>query len=255
MTSEKYYEKAEIYYINRQYEKALSCFKKSYDLKKTNDCLNYIGCCYLELNNYISAINIFSKLNKNSPGWERPIFNLGRVYLKTENFKKALSYFQKAIFLNPDNSDTYYYLGVYYDKIEEYERAKTYYEKSLVIDNKQSETHLNLGMCYFRLNDYENALKEFNLAYDYDNNCTDAIKNQGLVFLSMKDYNDALEKFLFMSEVEPDDIENMLDIAFCYYRINNLENAHEWINRIMKIDANNEEANKLLKAIIRRSSV
>lgn len=249
MKASVYYEKAEKYYSNGEYSQALNYFTKSYQLEENNDCLNYLGCCYLELNDLVSACKIFKSLIKNCPDWERPLFNLGRLYLKQKKFKKALSYFQAALSLNCNNEDTYFYLGVYYEKMNEYETAKTYYIKSLSINTEQSESHLNLGMCYLKLDDYDNAFKEFELAYKYDNDCRDAIRNQGLVLVIKKEYAEALKKFLMLFEVEPDDTRNMFDIAFCYYRIRQLKNAKRWLEKLITIKPNHEDANSLLEHI------
>lgn len=249
MTSEMYFEIAETYYINSQYEKALCYFKKSFDLREDNDCLNYIGCCYLELNDFMSAIRIFRKIEKNSPIWERPILNLGRVYLKTKKFKKALSCFRRALSLNPENTDTLFYLGVYYYKIKEYEFAKTYYHKSLLIDNNQSETHLNLGMCYLKLKNYLKAIEEFEISFNLDTDCLDAIYNKGIALIALGKFQEALDSFLLFNNHKPTDIEVMLDIAHCYYKINDLGTSNVWINKLLSLEPQHELGNKLLKRI------
>jgi len=96
-----------------------------------NDCLNYIGCCYLMLEDFDSAFEVFERLIKLAPDWERPVFNLGRVYLQSGRLKEALECFNKAAGLNPYNEDSYFYLGIYYYKIGDCETSRKYYKKSL----------------------------------------------------------------------------------------------------------------------------
>lgn len=243
------FDNAEKYYINENYKKALDLFKKSYKENATNDCLNYIGCCYLKLEDYISAIEVFERLIKTNPDWERPVLNLGQVYLQSGRFKKALEYFQKAISINDTSEDAYYYLGIYYYKIGDYELSKEYYQKSIKINYTESEPHLNLGMCYFRLKRYEEALKEFEVAYFYDNSCLDAIYNKGLTLIRLSRYKKALDNLFLFKKLAPNDSEVMLDIAHIYYKIKDFKSANIWVNKLLTINPQHNLGNKLLKEL------
>ncbi|NLP13923.1 MAG: tetratricopeptide repeat protein [Clostridium sp.] len=134
MDYEKRYEEAEEYYSRRDYREALNLFKDLYNDNQTNDCLNYIGCCYLMLEDFDYAFEVFKRLIKIAPDWERPVFNLGRVYLQYGRLKEALECFNNAVDLNPYDEDAYFYLGIYYYKIGDYETSRKYYEKSLGIN-------------------------------------------------------------------------------------------------------------------------
>lgn len=255
MISDNLYEEAETYYINGEYSKALKLFKKCYELDEDIDSLNYIGCCYLNLNEFNSSINVFNDLINTCPDWDRPLFNLGRVYLKQERFAEALEYFNKALSINPNGEAIYFYFGVYNDKIGNLEKAIENYKKSLSINNCQPEAHLNLGVCYSKLGMHELAIVEFDCAYNQDNELLDSLYNKGLVFLVMKNYHKALETFLSFDKLQPDDIENMVDIASCYFRINDLDKSLEWVEKILYQDVNNIKGNKLLKTISAKKSV
>jgi len=146
LSFEEYFYIGENYYVNGEYKKAIEYFERCNEIDKSYDCLNYIGCCYLGLKDYNTAINIFNLVIESCPNSARPVFNLGRAYLKLGDFNSALNSFHKAITINPNSEDAYYYLGVCYQKIGDLEKAKMNYEKSLEIDNQQSETYLNLGI-------------------------------------------------------------------------------------------------------------
>jgi len=249
MKYDEIYRSAENYYISGDYIVALGLFQKALTLTQSNDCLNYIGCCYIELMDFDSANEIFKKLIESNPDWERPILNMGRIKLKSGRLIEALKYFKKAVKINPNNEDVYYYLGVYYFKLGDFEIAKSYYNKSLSLNDKQSETHLNLGMCYFRLGVYEKALREFELAYKFDTTCIDAVYNRGLVYIAMGKYIEALNFLIEVSKKESDDIEIMLDISHCYYKLKDLESSLAWVTKVISIDSENKMANKVLKKL------
>ena len=80
-----YYKEGEQFYLNNEYMKALKCFKLNYDNGYSNDTLNYIACCYINLGNFIEAKKTLMELIMRT-NWERPLFNLGRVYLMEEDY-------------------------------------------------------------------------------------------------------------------------------------------------------------------------
>jgi len=246
---EENFDMGEKYYINGEYEKAIEYFENCYKINKSNDCLNYIGCCYLGIKDYYAAIKIFNSIIEDCPNSERPVFNLGRAYMKLGELDTALDNFKKAITINPYSEDGYYYLGVYHQQVGELEMAKMYYKKSLEIDNEQSETYLNLGICCFELKLYEEALESFSHSYKYDRECVEAIQNKALVYIEMNDYERALKELYAFSILQPDDIDNVLDIAHCYYKILDFKNSYVWCKKALIIDSDNTFANKLLKIL------
>jgi len=249
LTYEEYYEQAEKQYIKRNYKEALFLFQEALKLEESNDCLNYIGCCYLELNDFKVAGELFFKLSDNNPFWERPVFNLGRVFLKSGYIEEAFVAFKEAERRNSNDEDVYYYLGVYYYKTKDYSTAKDYYEKSIAINDEQAETHLNLGRCYYHLGMNDKALKEFDSAYKYDNFCVDAIYNKGLVFMFLKNYLEALNNFINVDKRKPSDVEVMINIAYCYYKVKDLDAAKVWVNKVLAIDPQHDLGNKILKRL------
>ena len=190
---EKLYSKGEKNYEQQQYKQALMLFMNAYASEATNDCENYIGCCYIHLEQYNDAERIFEKLINIAPEWERPVFNLGNVYLKQNMYEDALNLFKKAKEINPFNADVYYYLGVYYRTIKEYEKAIQHYNKAISLNDKEPEPYLDLGICYFKLRDIDKALYCSQKAYDLNNNDLTPLFNKAMVFIFIKKYGEALE--------------------------------------------------------------
>jgi tetratricopeptide (TPR) repeat protein len=249
LNQEEYYNEGEEFYIEGEYEKAFSCFQKCNSIEEDFDCLNYIGCCYLGLNDLENATKTFKYLIENCPDWERPLFNLGRVYIKKEMLPEAFDCLSKAEILNPMEEDVFFYFGVYFQKICDYKNAVESYKKSLALNNFQSETQLNLAVCYAKLGMQKKALERIEFACLMDSKSTEALFNKGMILLAMKEYNKAIDTFLELYSLEPDNIDNMVDICNCYLKIEELSNAEKWINKIRLIDPNNEKARKLLMVL------
>lgn len=101
------------------------------------------------------------------------------------------------------------------------------------------------------MKDYEKAIQAFDTAYTLDNSCYDAIYNKGQLFIEIKEYPKAISYLLEYNKMAPDDIEGIFDIAYCYYKMAELENSKEWLNKVLKINSNHKDANNLQQIISR----
>ncbi len=240
------YNMAEDYYVNKEYSKALKCFELANTIEESNDCINYIGCCHIEMGNLVVAEECLLCLIDKCPNWERPRFNLARAYMKKRKYDKALELLNEAELINPYNADTLFYFGVYYFAIKNYELAQQYYLKSIAIDSDEStDSHLNLGMCYFRQGEFEVALEEFKVAYRLDRSNIDALYDQGLAYMYLQDYSSALTKLIETSAHRPNDVDCMLDICNCYSKLKDYKKLLIWSNRILELEPDNEIALKI----------
>lgn len=249
MNFEEYYKIGETYYENGKYEEALIHFKKCVSIDNYYNCLNYIGLCYIRLKKYEWAIKTFKEIKANCPQSSVPIVNLGRTYLYKGILPKAFELFNEAIEVDPSDYDAYFYLGVYYEKLNNFQESIKCYEKSLSINFEQSETHLNLGICYLKLNFCDKACEEFKLAYRYDNECIEAKENIALIYIAKKDYQNAIKELLIFNAVRQNDIVNLIDIAHCYYKLNDFQKAYNWITKALLVDSKNEYANRMFKKL------
>lgn len=92
-------------YNNKEYEKAIDCYKKSVSEKENEACSLYnLGVCFIKLKNYKSAIVMLQKaieLQKESKYY----FNLAYCYAMLNVTDKALLNFNISWALNNDDFD------------------------------------------------------------------------------------------------------------------------------------------------------
>lgn len=243
-----YYQNGERAYLQKNYQEALDYFIKQMDIEATSSCLNYIGCCYLGLEEYLLAIQTFNEVIAAEPNWEQPVVNLGRVYLKVQQFQKAFMYLDQGLKMNDQNPDSLFYMGVYYLSSHNYERAIKNFSQSIQIDEKQSEPHLNLGLCYFRKSIYSLAIQEFERSYQIEPNA-DAVRNKGLVFIELQKYSEALEALDLAIQLRPTDIECMVDTMYCHCKLQQYDIALKWANEALLLDPNHATVKKFYEQI------
>lgn len=116
---ESLYDQGEEAYVSGDYVRALELFMEEWELGRTSDCLNYIGCCCLAVGDYAAA-----------------------------EF-----YFRRLAQMSPDSEGALFYMGFYYYELQDYAQARRYYKQSIRLNGEQAESHLNLGMCYFKMTD------------------------------------------------------------------------------------------------------
>lgn len=100
-----YIDEGDLHYINKEYKKALSLYKKAIETKENEPIALYnASVCHIKLKKYSDAIELLNKaiaLKDDSKYY----FNLGYCYFHIHNNQKALLYFNTAWALNPDDED------------------------------------------------------------------------------------------------------------------------------------------------------
>lgn len=99
------FDKANNHYNNKEYERAISMYKKSIEKNEYEAASFYnTGVCFIKLRNFEKAIpNIKKalKLKRESSYF----FNLGYCYAMLNDKRKALNYFNTAWSLNQDDTE------------------------------------------------------------------------------------------------------------------------------------------------------
>jgi hypothetical protein len=54
---------------------------------------------------------------------------------------------------------------------------------------------------------------------------------------------------MFVYKIKPHDIYNLVDIVHCYYNLDDFQNAHYWVTKLLEIEPNDEYANEMIEKI------
>ena len=106
---------ANVYFGEKQFNTAISYFKKTNKLDSLNhDPFFMIARCYIELNKPDSAKIYNDKLLNLAPASDLPYINLGSLSFLQKDTLQAIMYLEKAALLNPANRKTNITLENYY---------------------------------------------------------------------------------------------------------------------------------------------
>ena len=184
--------RAEAYYWNDEYKKALKDWNKILELDNEYE-INYYYKAYTEneLGLYKNALLSINKVLNQDPNDEdaeelKNIINENlnqdkttknlisnytqttKKYLENGFYSDAYNYCQKILELDPNNIYAHLYLGVYYYYQKDFSNAKKEYEQAIKIDKTFAKAYCNLGILLLEQGNFSHAVTNFKLAEKYD---------------------------------------------------------------------------------------
>lgn len=176
-----------------QYNEALECYFKAYNIAETihgdihyniaSSC-NNIGSTYKNLGEYDKAFEFSTRalnllttlLGENHPDVAVCHCQLSTIYEETGDFDKALEHLNKALSIrqstlgenHPDMALTYNNLGLLFDDIGNSEKALEYYNKALSISEIfYGDSHPNTATIYDNIGAIHSSLAEYEAAESF----------------------------------------------------------------------------------------
>tara|TARA_Y100000589_G_scaffold131563_2_gene125319 strand:- start:14567 stop:16378 length:1812 start_codon:yes stop_codon:yes gene_type:complete len=175
---------------------------------------------YDSIINHVNAISIDSLLNNvltkqsynNTDAWTA--YRIGESMTKRNNNTDAFLFYQKAVMLAPFN---------------------------LEFRNKYA---VNL----FEQKKIQFAIDEFNFIINEDSNFTSAYSNLGYVYSYLGDYSTALSYYNYALNLNPNHEPTLVNKAQLLLIQNNLEDAYIYIDKVLKLNPENQDALSLKKS-------
>ncbi|MFK7833618.1 MAG: tetratricopeptide repeat protein [Winogradskyella sp.] len=128
--------KAQTYYYQEYYTKAIVWFKKLLDLGEQSEFIHEkLSLSYARNSDYEDAIYHRKQVLKFSPNDPNALYVIGLYYEKLNDFEKAEEYVSKALVLKDQSlSDEYQKLGTILNRQKKYDKAIKAFQKSLKED-------------------------------------------------------------------------------------------------------------------------
>jgi len=191
-------------YRNKDFYKAIE-EAESFLAGKYNSAkiLNFIGLCYMEINNFIDAEKKFNEAIDVSEAYSQPLNNLGILRHKQNNFYESIDFFKKAIDIDPQNSQSFYNLGKVYKDIDDLENSINSYYSARKLAPKNINILINLGNALKENAEYKESIKVYLEAITIEKNNDVAIFNLGLVYKLIGEKEKSEECYLEAIKINP----------------------------------------------------
>lgn len=230
--------------LGGEYEDALTILTQSKLIDDENpSALFYTGVVHYQMNNLAKAKRDLTASIILDPTNPYVHYYLARVYTAQGDIENALLEAETASYILGEvwNPDVALFLGDLYGKAEMFQKAILQYQKLVDDPEYAFDAHYSLGVSYGRYGDFEKAEANFLKALDIDKKNPAVHYGLGKLY-STKD--DLLKKSLSHAEealkTNPEDPEYLYLVGWVYYRMQDMEHAHEYISRALEQDPGNE---------------
>ncbi|TNE59601.1 MAG: tetratricopeptide repeat protein [Bacteroidetes bacterium] len=194
-----WYQKANFYYAQKQYELAEKWYSKIFEENRGNICFpcayTNLGLVYLDTKRFDLAEKNFRKAIEQDSTFTDAYYDLGLVFENRKQYAEAETYYKRSIEIDSTYMDAYYNLGRVYSTNKDYEQAKKCYYKIISIDTAYCHAYYSLGLSNSLTRNFENSEKYYRKAIECDSTYTNAYYNLGFDNLLNNRYEPAKSYF------------------------------------------------------------
>ena len=233
-----------------KYDLALDQFQSAFNIGQDN--AKYIfecALCYGKLNEYDQAQEMHQKTITMDPENEKYVHDHARFLYENgkedlEHAQKVTNLFLKLIEAKPDNTAIRYWYGRLLQEKHQYEDAKTCYKMLIEAEPTNTKWISQYAICCSASGELDQAkqlsLKTIELS---SSSVSKTVEYRRIyaVFLKRKckDFKAALRELEVGLELDPSNAECTIEIARCYKKLEDVENARKYYLKAIEIDSKN----------------
>jgi tetratricopeptide (TPR) repeat protein len=282
--SSLWHKRAQFYFNNRQYDKAIDDVKKaiSIDTTKVGYYLTLSDCYLVKNQSNLTRQMLLKAIQVDSSNTDA-LLKLAELHLYVRLYQDALNYVNKALRINENLAKAYFIKGVAYleigDTLKAVSSFKTtveqdqdyyhayiqlgllyalkgdpiavdYYNNALNLNPKSEEAHYNLGQYYLEEEQYNKAIEQFSTVISINPNNKEAHFSLGYIhYEKLKVYSEALKHFINAAKCDPKFFKAFYMVGLTYETIGDINNASKFYSRAIAINPEYIKAKEGLKRV------
>ena len=156
--------------------------------------------------------------------------------------ESAIRLLKRAVVVAPDDALAHRQLGLSFVSVGNIQEAKAHLEKAVSLDRKDSENWIKLIGFY----------EKVGLTTDFESALASGLKScpsspslhlrQARLYFSKGEYEKAIGSFQRSIVLRPEEVEAYMDLVVIYFRLGDLESAHEQLENALRVDPNHATA-------------
>ena len=258
-------EKADDFYVNGNYSKAIETYKS---LDNLDDVYDEIAKSYMAIGNYDKALGNYEKAVKTNENNLLVNYEFAKLLTKTKKYKEANLIFSNLIALDSLNPNYYYELGIVLEKQKDsmalQQFIKTYdldntHQKAIFKIAKQHlikrnfidahafidrglesyENNVELislkAQTYYHQEHYTHAVVWFNRLLDLGEKSEFIHEKLSLSYAQNSDYEDAIYHRKQALKYNPNNADALFLIGTYYESLSNFEQAESHVSKALKL--------------------
>ena len=274
---------AKVYILAKQYSNAKEIYERIIKQGSVSYELYYeLSQLCVKTNDTDRAEQILKKVCGLNPEFAPAHKDLGVIYLNKRLFDYAKDEFERAYAIAPDNYSIVVEYANYLHSVSDFENADKLYEKAVSMqpDNPNAlafsalnKTHLKqidkakeqidkvlehcsdsafllfiAGRIYYLAQDFETAKMYLIKAFEIDK-IPDVQNLLGLCYYELGNYEQARLIFANMEEKVPMNVNVLLNLAKCWDKLGNADEALKYAQKVVDLFDECEEAHELIRQL------
>ena len=194
---------AEDFLNNKEYARAARLMEQGYRLDPTNPrCHIYLATAYEQMGQYQRAIQVLQHALDVKLETDKIFSRLGIDYLHLNDLDKAIEAMTQASRINPADVNNLLNLGMAYLRLGRVDAAEKAFRAITTQNDHYAPAHNGLGLVAIQREDTETARREFEKALDVNPNDLNSLLDLGILYQKTGNKGQALRYLqLFLSKV------------------------------------------------------
>ncbi len=163
----------------------------------------YLATAYERLRDWRRAIETYRGAVEIGVAREEILSRLGKAYLRVRDLDKAVEAMERASRINPTDLDNWRNLGIAYLELRRLVPAENVFKAILVQDDRYAAAYNGLGLVAIQRGDGDTARPNFEKAIELDPQQVEPMLNLGLLYQKTGNKEQALRYFTMFLEKAP----------------------------------------------------
>ena len=226
-----YYELNNYQMSKKYYDKVLSFNEDNPEILLKLGSLSNLLYAYDEAERYLLESIYCGYTSKNI------LFELGLAYGGQKKYLQALITLQEALNYSLDDPILNYQIGVVSQEMSIFDLAIDSYKIYADTNSKDPIVFRLIGDCYKNLSNYKDAIINYKKAYDlYDYDDINILHNLGFCYFNIQDYNNAAKYFKSIIRINPDHAITHNALVNTYFELNKLKEVNKECDILFMLD-------------------
>ncbi len=210
-------------------------------LQKNNlPALHIMGLIKAAQEKHTDAANYFKKAIAINPQEPSLHYNLARALSAYGRHLEALQYHEKTIRLANDNEQAWVNYGISLAALGRIQDAVKMFESAVELHPAYEEALANLGESYRLLGDYPQAKSYFARAIEAGGQLSLSWLGSARIDVALTDHKQAIESYLHCLQIDPENIECLLELALLYLSLKEYGSSLNCYERAYQINPNED---------------
>ena len=218
----------------KEYENAITNYKKSLEIKPAPNAYNNLGLAYYKSEKYEEAKKYYRLAIGLQPDYTLAIKNLANVYNSQKRYDTAIYFLKNAFALDPNDIASLTLLVTDLTLTQQKDTA-VFYLKKLENTPIGNIAYSNLiGNCYFALKDYQKSIIYFSKTIAIDPS-SETYNNLGYSYQMLRNYDEAKKYFFKAIDLTPNYIMSLANLSDIYYSIAHYDSAIIYMKKLLPL--------------------